>query len=189
LEKLRYLGGVDMNNEYQHYIEQILNSWEKKQREGALKIIKKYGYPQEAIPSRLIWYNNRPWKRTTVYRDSVPHNFPTNHQDFLEQTVDYRTPVEVFDEIARFDGSCYPDRTKGEVTVICDKEEANFLFVNLFHDIVTGKRTVEGAKFFAAETVANSTFKNISSPYLEKLLFPTQRYTNDPGLQYFEKNM
>ena len=102
-----------MNNEYRQYLEQILNSWEQDQRQGALKIIEKYGYPQEAIASRLIWYNNGPWKRTIVFRDSYPHNLPTNHQDFLAQTVDYRTPVELFDEIARFDGSCYPDRNSG----------------------------------------------------------------------------
>lgn len=178
-----------MNNDYQNYLEQILSSWEKEQREGALKIIKKYGYPQEAIASRLIWYNNGPWKRTVVFRDSVPHNLPTNHQDFLAQTVDYRTPIELYDEIARFDGSCSPDRTRGEVTVICDKEEANLLSVNLFHDIVTGKRTVDEAKYFLAETEANYTFDNITSPYLEKILFPPQRYTNDPGIQYFDKKM
>ncbi len=178
-----------MKNDFQHYLEQILCTWEKEQREGALKIIKKYGYPQEATASRLIWYNNGPWKCTIVYRDSVPHNFPTDHQDFLEQTVDYRAPVELFDEIARFDGSCYPDRTKGEVTVVCDKEEANFLFVNLFHEIVIGKRTVEEAKFFAVETEANYMFENKSSPYLEKILFPPQRYTSDPGIQYFDTNM
>lgn len=176
-----------MTKDYHNYLEQILASWENKQREGALKIINKYGYTDEAIPSRLIWYNTGPWKRTIVYRDSVPHKFPTNHQDFLEQTIDYRTPIELYDEIARFDGSCYPDRTKGEVTVICDMEEANFLFINLFHDIVTGKRTVGEAKAFAAKTEADYSFKNISSPYLEKILFPHQRYTIDPDIQYFEK--
>lgn len=177
-----------MDNEYQHYIEQILSAWEKQQREAALTIIQKYGYPQEAIPSRLIWYHNGPWKRTVVLRDAAPHNLPVNHQDFLAQTVDYRTPVELFDEIARFDGSCYPDRTRGEVTVICDKEEANFLAVNLFHEIVTGKRTADEAKYFMAETEANYMLKNISSPYLEKLLFPHQRYTHDPGIQYFDRD-
>src|SRR5690625_5334496 len=180
-------GGIVMNDEYKHYVEQILNTWEKDQREGAFKIIKKYGYPQEAIASRLIWYNNGSWKRTVVLRDAVPHNLSTNHMDFLEQTVDYRTPVELFDEIARFDGSCYPDRTRGEVTVICDKEEANFLLVNLFHDIVTGRRTVDEAKYFAAETEAKYTFENISSPYLDEKLFQKQRYTTDPGIQYFGK--
>lgn len=175
-----------MSNDYHHYLEQILSAWEEEQRDGTLKMIKKYGYPQEAIPSRLIWYNNGPWKRNVVNRDSVPHNF-TNHQDFLEQTVDYRTPVELYDAIARFDGSCNPDRTKGEVTVICDTEEANFLFINLFHDIITGKRTVEEAKYFATKTEADYVLKNISSPYLEKILFPHQRYTIDPDIQYFEK--
>src|SRR5690625_7226644 len=179
-------GSIVMDNEYKHYVEQILNTWEKDQREGAFKIIKKYGYPQEAIASRLIWYNNGPWKRTVVLRDAAPHNLPVNHMDFLAQTVDYRTPVELFDEIARFDGSCYPDRTRGEVTVTCDKEEANFLSVNLFHDIVIGKRTADGAKLFIAETEANYMLKNISSPYLEDILFPTQRYTHDHGIQYFD---
>jgi len=183
----KFRGGIVMDNEYKHYVEQILNTWEKDQREGAFKIIKKYGYPQEAIASRLIWYNNGSWKRTVVLRDAVPHNLPVNHMDFLAQTVDYRTPVELFDEIARFDGSCYPDRTRGEVTVTCDKEEANFLSINLFHEIVTGKRTVNEAKYFLAETEANYLFKNISSPYLEKMLFPAQRYTIDPGIQFFDK--
>jgi hypothetical protein len=35
------------------------------------------------------------------------------------------------------------DRTKGEVMARCDMEEMNFLSLNLVHDIVTGKRTVE----------------------------------------------
>jgi hypothetical protein len=176
---------MEMDNEYKVYIEQILNSWQEKQRKGALKIIKKYGFPQEATASRLIWYNNGPWKRTIVHRDAEPHNFPTNHEDFLEQAVDYRTPVEAFDAIARYDGSVYPDRTKGEVSAVCDKEEMNILALNLFHEIVIGKRTVAEAKMFYAETAANFLFKNISSPYVEKLVFPPQRYTNDPGIQYF----
>ena len=79
--------------------------------------------------------------------------------------------------------------TRGEVTVTCDKEEANFLSVNLFHEIVTGKRTVDEAKYFMADTEANYIFKNKSSPYLEKILFPPQRYTNDPGIQYFDDHM
>jgi hypothetical protein len=68
-----FLGGMQMNNQYQLYIDQILSTWPEKQREGALKIITKYGFPQEATVSRLIWYNNGPWKRTIVYRDAFPH--------------------------------------------------------------------------------------------------------------------
>src|SRR5690625_7468464 len=43
------------------------------------------------------------------------------------------------------------------------------------------------AKLFIAEREANYMLKNISSPYLEDILFPTQRYTNDPGIQRSEE--
>jgi hypothetical protein len=180
---------MEMNNEYQMYIDQILNTWQEKQRNGALKIIKKYGYPQEATASRLIWYNNWPWKRTIVYRDAVPHNFPTTHPDFLEQTINYRTPIDAFDTLAYYDGSVYPDRTKGEVSVVCDKEEMNTLSLNLFHEIVTCQRTVEEARKFYTVTAINLLYRNISSPYVEKLLFPQQFNTADPDVQYFPYNI
>ncbi|HLR52479.1 MAG TPA: hypothetical protein VK072_06330, partial [Candidatus Avamphibacillus sp.] len=41
LLRMEIWGGIVMNNEYKHYIEQILSTWEKEQREGAFKIIKK----------------------------------------------------------------------------------------------------------------------------------------------------
>src|SRR5690625_2890828 len=81
----KFRGGIVMDNEYKHYVEQILNTWEKDQREGAFKIIKKYGYPQEAIASRLIWYNNRSWKRTVVLRYVLYHYLPVNHFVFIVQ--------------------------------------------------------------------------------------------------------
>ncbi|CAM2845857.1 hypothetical protein PASE110613_04115 [Paenibacillus sediminis] len=100
---------------------------------------------------RIIWHNNGPWKRTIVYLDTVPHNFPTPHLDYLEQTIDYKVPVQLFDELAQFDGSLYPDRTSGEASAKCDQEAANFMALNLMHDIVTGRRTVEDARQFAIE--------------------------------------
>jgi hypothetical protein len=172
-----------MYDPIRNYLEQILATWHQKQRETAVKMINKYGYPQEATVSRLIWYNNGRWKRTIVYRDAVPHHFPITHPDFLEQTVDYRTPLEMFDNIARYDGSVYPDRTKGEVSAVCDKEEMNTLSINLFHEIVIGRRTVEEARRFYTETAANFMFHNMSSPYLERLFFPPQHNTADPDVQ------
>jgi hypothetical protein len=174
-----------MNQQHQEYLEAILMRWPEKQREGATTIIKKYGMPHEATASRLIWFNNGPWKRTILHRDASPHVFPTPHMDFLEQTIDYRTPVELFDVLAHYDGSVYPDRTKGEVSSVCDKEEANILSLNLYHEIVTGKRTVSEAKEFYAQTMANFLHQNTMTPYLKEFLFPQQYYTADPGIRYF----
>lgn len=167
-------------------INQILSHWEGDPLEGAYKIIRKYGYPQEVSMGKLTWYNNGPWKRTIVYRETVPHNFPTPHPDFLEQTIDYQVPVHLYDDIAAFDGSAYPDRTKGEASVMCDDEAMNFLGLNVMHEIVTGQRDVEGAKMFLAQTAFMYLKQNVSSPYTEGLIFPRQYNTADPGIIYFE---
>lgn len=169
---------------YQHYVDRILSTWQAHPKEGAYTMIRKYGLPNEATISRLIWYNNGPWKRTIVHREVVPHHFPAPHVDFLHQFIDYRVPVELFDEIARYDGSVYLDRTRGEASAKCDKEAMNFLALNLFNDIVTGRRTVDDARRFYAETAARFNLQHISSPYTEGFLFPKQFHTNDPDVSY-----
>lgn len=169
-----------------NYVKQILSSWSGKPLEGAKTMIQKYGYPQEATMSRLIWYKNGPWKRTTVYKESTQHNFPTPHKDFLEQTIDYKVPIHLYDDVAAFDGSVYLDRTKGEASAMCHKEAMNFLSLNLLHDISTGRRDVQGAKMFYAQTAYMYSKHNVTSPYTEGLLFPKQYNTADPGMIYFK---
>ena len=54
----------------------IIEQWPATSKMAAENTITFYGPPNEATPSRLIWYNNGPWKRTIAYRDEVPHDFP-----------------------------------------------------------------------------------------------------------------
>jgi hypothetical protein len=171
----------------EEYVKQILSHWSGKPLEGAKAIIQKYGYPHEATMSRLIWYNNGPWKRTVVYKDTVPHHFPTPHKDFLEQTIDYYVPLHLYDDVAAFDGSVYLDRTRGEASAKCHKEAMNFLSLNLLNDIVTGQRDIENAKMFYAQTAYLFSKQNMKSSYTEGLLFPKQSNTADPGIAYFRK--
>jgi len=165
-------------------IDQITASWSESQKNVVHKLTNKYGLPNETSSRRLIWHHNGPWKQTIVSLDTVPHNFPTPHLDFLKQTIDYKVPVELFDKVAQFDGSVYPDRTSGEASAKCDKEETNFLALNMLNDIVTGKRTVEEAKRFFADT-AIKYHQGISSPNIEKFLFPKQTHTADPDVRLF----
>jgi hypothetical protein len=111
---------------------------------------------------------------------------PTPHQDYLEQTVNYRIPVHLADDLTWFDGSVYIDRTAGEVSAKCHMEAMNILTLNLVHDIVIGKRTVDEARMFYAQTAEQYVKSNQTSPYTEQLLFPEQQFTNDPGISYFE---
>ena len=100
----------------------------------------------------LVWHDNGPWKLSILYRDEVPHDFPKPHTDLLEQFVDYRVPTDTFDELAAYDGSVIVERTKGEISARCDKEEMKFLALNLADDIVKGRRTVADARAFYAKT-------------------------------------
>ncbi len=161
-------------------VEAIIATWPLMSQTGANEIIGKYGPPNEAMDSRLIWYNNGPWKRTICYRDEVPHYFPNPHSDVVESVIDYRVPPEMFSELAKFDGSVIVERTKGEVSARCDMEAANFLAINLMHEIVTGKLTAEQARKVYTETAAAYVVSR-SAPYAEAFQFQLpQDHTNDP---------
>src|ERR687884_2080456 len=151
-------------------VEKIIENWPAAQKNIAGQMIEKYGLPNEAMPTKLFWYGNGPWKRTELSSDAVVHNWPTVHTDFLTQVIDYRVPPEMFHLIAMFDGSILCDRTRGEVSARCDSESANVLGMNMVHEIVTGKRTVEEARKIAVESTVAYNLGG-SAPYAERLLF------------------
>jgi hypothetical protein len=164
----------------QGQIEGILGKWDKKPVEVARAIIAKYGLPDEATPSMLVWHNNGPWKRTIVYREEVPHSFPKPHTDIVEQFIDLRVPADKFDDLAAYDGSVIVERTKGEISARCDKEEMNFLALNLAKDIVDGKRSVKEARAFYGKTVM-AVMKGEKAAYAQGFQFQLPgRATADP---------
>lgn len=162
-EGARY--GVDLAQ-----AEALIADWPEAPKQGARQMIQQYGPPNEATPTKLFWYRNGPWKRTMVTRDVAIHNFPAPHSDYLTQYIDYKVPTDLFDDVGVFDGSCLVDRTSGEVAARCDTEAANFLTLNLMHEIVTGKRGVEDARQFYAEALAAYAMGR-SSSYAEGFLF------------------
>jgi hypothetical protein len=130
---------------------------------------------------RLIWHHTGPWKRTEVINEEIPHNFPQPHMDMLLQSIDYPVPPDKFDELAAYDGSVIAERTKGELAARCDMEEANFLALNLAHDIVTGIRSVAQARQFYAEVMQEKR----PTEYLQGLRFQVPRTAqSDPDRQF-----
>ena len=102
------------------------------------------------------------------------------HEDVLEQGIDYRVPPEMFDDLARYDGSVIVERTKGEISARCDKEGANFLALNLAHEIVAGKRSVDDARAEYARQVQAMMNKQ-PAPLTERLMFsPMKGNSADP---------
>ena len=146
----------------------LIGAWPDKPRAIAHAMIEKYGAPDTYSDRMLVWHDNGAWKRTIVYREEVEHLFPVKHTDFLEQTVNYKVPVDKVGDLAKFDGSVIVDRTRGELSARCDKEENNRLALNVADEIVRGKRTVADARDFFTKTV-ETKMAGKSSDYMDML--------------------
>ncbi len=161
-------------------MQQMMSNWHPAAREAAMFMMNKYGAPAEMTASMAMWNKTGPWKRTVISAQAVQHNFPGPHPDVMEQVIDYRVPPAMFSALAMYDGSVIVERTKGEMSARCDKEGANFLALNLAHEIATGKRTAEDARrMYAAQIKAMKAGQ--PAPYTERLLFqPMMGNTADP---------
>ncbi len=164
----------------------VVSDWPRYSRRVADEVIKRYGLPNEVTDTMLLWHSVRPWKRMVVHREGIPHNFPRPHLDLLEQTVDYRMPVNKHGELAAFEGSIIVDRTRGEVSVCSNSEEMNKLVLNLAHDIVMGQCTVAEARQIYTN-VGQSARITWPEPYTQELKFATgmnlldrESFTADP---------
>ncbi len=118
---------------------------------------------------------------TILYKEEVPHDFPKPHTDLLEQFINYKVPVGKFDEPAKYDGSVIIERTKGEISARCDKEEMNFLALNLAHDVATGKKTVQQARDYYVKAVKDF-MKGQKDIYVQGLQFSPGTNTGDPDV-------
>ncbi len=155
-------------------------NWSADAQKAAKGMIMIHGAPDETTPTMLVWHNSGPWKRIVASSTVTPHNFPGPHPDSVEQVLSYRVPESKFDELARFDGSVNVDRTRGEMSARCDAEFHNILALNLAHDIITGKRSVEGARAFYARVVMIEKMKKQLHPYGLRLNFSPRMNANDP---------
>jgi len=157
----------------------MISSWPAKTQEVANTTMAKYGAPNEVTGTMLVWNNNGPWKKTIIHKEPVQHNFPMTHLDLLEQFVDYSVPADKYDQMALYDGSVVIARTVGEMSARCDKQEANFLALNLANDVATGKKTAEDARMYYARAI-KEMMQGKMDPYLQKLHFNVGGNTKFP---------
>ena len=158
----------------------ILASWPEEAREAAQLVVDEYGEPHEVTDSALTWHDVGSWKRIIAQRAFWDHAFPAPHTDSVETFVDYRVPMDMLPELARYDGSVMVERTTGEVSARCHDEQANRLALNLMHDIVTGNRTGDDARKYYAKEFLDARRKQ-PTPYMDKLNFTTSaRSAADP---------
>jgi len=151
-------------------LKELTSDWPDNSRKAIDAMKAKYGQPDEMTATLVIWNDKGPWKKTVVYKEEVDHNFPMPHKDVMKQVINYKVPVDKFDEIAMYDGSVTCNRTKGEIAAMCDKEDMNFLALNLANDIIADNKDVKNAREFYARTVVEY-MKGNKVPYTQGFQF------------------
>lgn len=152
----------------------VAAEWPKEAKEAANSMLNKYGAPDDITGSLLIWHDKGPWREIIVRKDIIDHRFPSPHKDTLEQRIAYEVPVDKFNDLAKFDGSLIAERTSGTLASRSQSEAMNFLALNLAHDIITNRRSVEEAREVYAD-IAQAYMKGEQHPYTRGLRFITSK--------------
>jgi hypothetical protein len=158
---------------------EIVDRWPDEAKEAAQLVLDRYGEPDEATESFLVWHRVGPWKRIIASKTFWRHEFPVPHYDSIEGVVDFHVPPENCTALAQFDGSVVVERTAGEISARCHDEEANNLALNLAHDIVVNGRSVEDERAYYAKEFLDHRRKQ-PTPYMDGLRFEPRRDTPDP---------
>jgi hypothetical protein len=158
-----------------------LKNWPMASQMAAKEQMEKYGKPDEMTPTMLVWHNNGAWQKTMISSMESKHDFPKAHTDVMEQCISYKVPLDKYDELAMFDGSVTVDRTQGTIAARCDKEENNLLALNLAHDVITGKKSVEEAREAYGKIVSDA-MKGMKSDYMKKLMFSADASAPDADM-------
>lgn len=166
---------------------ETLKSWPMSSQMAIKEQVKLYGEPHEMTPTMVVWYKNGPWTKTMIAKTETRHDFPKTHMDCMEQCVGYKVPLDKYNDLAKFDGSVTVDRTQGLLAARCDKEENNFLALNLAHDIITGNKSVEEARKVYGEMIKQAMGGN-KPDYMKKLMFKPEMNSADSDMSIIGMN-
>ena len=126
----------------------IIRRWPSSSRGLAGTLVAKYGVPDLSGETAMVWYDNGGWKRTVAYRDAEPREEGARDAFHLKQSILYRIPEDKIAALRQFDRRITIDKELRMMSTQSESEAENYLCLNLAHEIVVGKRSVEDARQF-----------------------------------------
>jgi hypothetical protein len=162
-----------------------VSRWPEASRGTAMEMIGKYGAPDGITRDVIYWKNRGGWLEIKVRKTGALHNFPLPHEDVIEQVVAYEVPPGRYDDIAVFNGSVLPDRTRGTISARCRSEAMNYAALNIAHDLITKGLSVEAARESLA-AIARGHAEGKKHRYTEGLHFIAENpeVTRDPDFAF-----
>lgn len=153
--------------------DKVIATWSNVSALAARRTMEEYGVPDEVHYGRLVWNHSGPWKKTTV-RDVRPTYVEGDELGIVQQVVDYPLTEAQAADMSKFDPKVAYNPKNGELTAISDREEINFLRMNLADDVAQKRMNVDQARGAYASVVSLEA-SGKSSPYLLGLRFPHGR--------------
>jgi hypothetical protein len=148
----------------------VVSDWPPASALAARRLIAQYGVPDEVLADRISWLDNRPWKRT-VARRMAPADVDGEEQALILQTVEYPLTVKQASALRAFDPRLSYDPKTMELGSRSEREETNFLRLNLANDIINARMTPDQARGLFGQ-ILRLEAAGKSASYLQVLFFP-----------------
>ena len=135
---LNYNKGPDFGDEMANP-EEALKYWNF---EGAIGTVKKlahaFGNPTGMSIYDAEWGHIAGFSKVWVIDESIPHDFPTPHQDWLYSERQIAVPPNLYKDLANVSGSIMIDGQRGTVTARCQSLVKNAVTLGFVEDVVNG---------------------------------------------------
>ena len=104
-----------------------VDSWEHEDAKAyAKELIEKYGAPKVMTDNMVLWKGGiSKFKKVYVLDESIPHDSPKPHHDYVYSTMEIDIPQELMEAVAKASESIIVDQLKNEVTARCGDIIAN----------------------------------------------------------------
>ena len=110
-------------------------------------LIKEYGQPDEVTETMIKWNKLGSFgegeMETYVLDESIPHDFPAPHKDYVYTTMNIKVDSDMLDTLGHVTGSIIYDGLKETITARCGSLYANAATMGFVKDMVDGKVPVE----------------------------------------------
>ena len=124
-----------------------LDSWEHEDaKEYAKKLIEDHGEPDVVTGKMVLWEDGiSEFDKVYVKDESIEHDSPKPHRDYVYSTMTIDVPEELMEAVAKASESIIVDQLKNEVTARCGDITANAITLGFVQKLVDGEIKPEDA--------------------------------------------
>ena len=102
------------------------------------RMLKVLGEPESVGTGMLYWKEFNSMLKPTLLDESITHNFPTSHKDYVYSSWKIKVPEHLYSVFAHVTGSVIIDGLRELVTARCGGLLANAITLQFVKDVVEG---------------------------------------------------